>query len=87
MTVTIIRTKSLLPKNWRKTLAPRVHQLPISELNGAFDAAEKILETHSDAEVQKIADNLWQSIAQSGWAVPDGEQPNADGTALDPRTI
>jgi hypothetical protein len=63
MTVTIIRTKSVLPKNWRKTLEPRVRKLSIPELLDAFCAAEQILESRSDVEVQNMAGELVQSIA------------------------
>lgn len=63
MTVTIIHTKSLVPKNWRKTLEARLQKLSIPELFDAFWSAEQILESRSDAEVLNMANELVQSIA------------------------
>lgn len=64
MTITIIRTKSLVPKNWRTTLEARVQKLSIPELFDPYWSAEQILESRSDDEVQNMANELVQLIAQ-----------------------
>ena len=55
MTVTFIHTNTLMPKNWRTTLEPRVVKLPIQMLGDAFNAAEAILAARTEAEVEKMA--------------------------------
>lgn len=84
MTVTIIRTKSVLPKNWRKTMESQVQKLLIPELSDAFDVAEKILKSRSEAEVQNMANDLVQSIAARAAGKSSAKGPTV---VVDPRTI
>lgn len=83
MTVTFLRTKSLLPKSWRKTLGPRVQKLSIPDLEDALGAAEQILESRLGDEVQNMANDLVKLIAaKSGKS--SAETPTV---VVDPRTI
>lgn len=81
MTVTsILKSELSLPNNWHNTLAARVEKLPVPELSNAFSDAEAILDGRTETEVQKMAESLWQSIANT-----QGEKQAE--IVLDPRTI
>ena len=84
MTVTIIRTKSLVPKNWRQALEPRVQKLSIPDLDEAFGVVESILEGRSDAEVESMTNQLVQSIAANAAGKSRAKTPTV---VVDPRTI
>lgn len=77
-------TKPALPNNWRKTLAKRVKNHPIPELTFAFDEADAILAGRSEVEVQKLAQEIMQSIALTG---DHGAVAELYVIALNPREI
>lgn len=87
MTTAKTKTKLQLPKKWRETLALRVDQLQVPELNDAFNVAEAILQGRSESEVQKMVEVLWQSIAPATEAKSAGGVPDLTTIALDPRLI
>jgi len=76
-----------LPKNWCTTLPERVSKLPFTNFYNALDAACEILLGRSDAELQRIAQNLRQIIAKHPPRLSPEKDIDYKGFVFDPRAI